>query len=316
MSLHCPSCFSKSAQVLRSYIAPYNQTEYTLHHCNQCNLQFWTPLEIIPEFYEASEHSSYERRHEGESTILERHLAFLDRARAQKWKGRLLDLGCADGSFIQAAKDSGFDVWGIDFDRLSIEAAKRRGLEKVYALTVKEFGEKFPDLKFDFITAFEVLEHQDQPNDFIRSAQALLKSGGVLAGSVPNRERPLAEQTRELSAGDFPPHHFLWFSKPVLQNYLYSRGFADVQVLPIHLKLSESAAYFEHNLIRGKTRSIKGRIAAPTESKKANSPAQLIKPILRFGRTTAMAPLSIATRLAQRGVGLYFEAQLASSAQE
>lgn len=314
MDSQCPSCFSSSSTKLRTYVAPYNQTEYTLHHCNQCNLQFWTPLEIIPEFYEASEHSSYECRHEGGSTILERHLTFLGRAHSQKWKGRLLDLGCADGSFIEAARDAGFDVWGIDFDRLSIEAAEGRGLENVYALTVKEFGEKFPDLKFDFITAFEVLEHQDQPNDFISSAQALLKPGGVLAGSVPNSERPLAEQTRELSAGDFPPHHFLWFSKPVLQNYLYSRGFADVRVLPIHLRLSESAAYFEHNLIRGKTKSIKGRIAAPTESRKSNAPAHLIRPILRFGRTTAMAPLSIAARLAQRGVGLYFEAQLASSA--
>lgn len=314
MGPRCPSCLASSSTKLRTHVAPYNQTEYTLHHCDQCRLQFWTPLEIIPEFYEASEHSSYEQRHEGGSTILERHLTFLERARAQRWTGRLLDLGCADGSFIVAVRDAGFEVWGIDFDRLSIEAARRRGLENVYALTVEEFSEKFPDLKFDVITAFEVLEHQDQPNSFIRSAQALLKPGGVLAGSVPNRERPLAEQTRKLSAGDFPPHHFLWFSKPVLQNYLYSRGFTDVQVLPVHLRLSESAAYFEHNLIRGKTKSIKGRIAAPTQSKKANTPAQLIKPILRFGRTTAMAPVSIAARLAQRGVGLYFEAQLASSA--
>jgi 2-polyprenyl-3-methyl-5-hydroxy-6-metoxy-1,4-benzoquinol methylase len=39
------------------------------------------------------------------------------------------------------------------------------------------------------ITFFEVLEHQDKPREFLEMVKGLLKEGGYIAGSVPNRER-------------------------------------------------------------------------------------------------------------------------------
>ena len=42
------------------------------------------------------------------------------------WSGRLLDVGCGNGKFLMVAKGYGFDVWGIDIDRQSVEIAKRK----------------------------------------------------------------------------------------------------------------------------------------------------------------------------------------------
>lgn len=56
-------------------------------------------------------------------------------------------------------------------------------------MSLEEFSEfaKKEGLKFDVITFFEVLEHQDRPREFLERVKELLKPGGWLAGSVPKR---------------------------------------------------------------------------------------------------------------------------------
>jgi 2-polyprenyl-3-methyl-5-hydroxy-6-metoxy-1,4-benzoquinol methylase len=57
-------------------------------------------------------------------------------------------------------------------------------------MSLEEFYEyaKEKNLKFDVITFFEVLEHQDKPREFLEMVKGFLKGGGYIAGSVPNRD--------------------------------------------------------------------------------------------------------------------------------
>lgn len=87
---------------------------------------------------------------------------------------------------------------GIDFDKRSIENARRRfGFNNLYTKTLEEFVSyaETNDLSFDVITFFEVLEHQGRPLEFINNVRKVLKADGYIAGSVPNRERLLQKQT-------------------------------------------------------------------------------------------------------------------------
>jgi hypothetical protein len=103
---------------------------------------------------------------------------------------------------------------------------------------------------FDWVTAFEVLEHQPDPLGFLRAARGLLVPGGRLCGSVPNRDRVLASRERSRSDGDFPPHHFLWFSHGSLEATLRAAGFSQVRVEPIAERDPEAfAAYLENALL-------------------------------------------------------------------
>ena len=74
-------------------------------------------------------------------------------------------MGCGDGRFLRHAKEQGFEVWGIDFDKKSVENVKSNlGIDTVFAMSLEEFHEyaNEKNLKFDVITFFEVLEHQDK----------------------------------------------------------------------------------------------------------------------------------------------------------
>jgi SAM-dependent methyltransferase len=99
--------------------------------------------------------------------------------------GRLLDVGCATGSFVAAARTAGFDARGID---ISPEST-RYGREVLgLALDVGDLYERrYPPETFDIVTLWATLEHLPDPNRFLSEARRLLVPGGRIAISVPNR---------------------------------------------------------------------------------------------------------------------------------
>lgn len=98
--------------------------------------------------------------------------------------GRLLDVGCATGSFVAAARAVGFDARGID---ISIEST-RYGREVLgLPLDVGDLYErKYPSQSFEIVTLWATLEHLADPNRFLSEASRLLVRGGTIALSVPN----------------------------------------------------------------------------------------------------------------------------------
>jgi Fic family protein len=80
--------------------------------------------------------------------------------------------------------------------------------------------------------------------------RGLLKEGGYIAGSVPNREMILREIFRKYTHVDFPPHHFLRFSRKSLENALKSSGFEDPNVFAI-LTYEVLYPYIEMKLFGG-----------------------------------------------------------------
>jgi SAM-dependent methyltransferase len=99
---------------------------------------------------------------------------------------RVLDLGCRDGA-LTSAYLAGNDVVGVDVDRQSLAVAGRRGVQSVWADLEQRLP--FDDDSFDVVVVGEVLEHLRLPEQLLAEARRLLRSGGVLVGSVPNNYR-------------------------------------------------------------------------------------------------------------------------------
>jgi 2-polyprenyl-3-methyl-5-hydroxy-6-metoxy-1,4-benzoquinol methylase len=136
--------------------------------------------------------------------------------------GELLDIGCGTGNFLAAARDRGYGVTGIELDRNAARFAKERlGLQRVFPLTIAEFGEQRAGERFDVVTFFEVLEHQAAPVEFLQKVKACLRRGGMIALSVPNRERWLTGT----DVLDYPPNHFLRWNAAALRRFLSAQGF-------------------------------------------------------------------------------------------
>jgi 2-polyprenyl-3-methyl-5-hydroxy-6-metoxy-1,4-benzoquinol methylase len=178
--------------------------------------------------------AGYEWLHsQKEPVLLNNHKAFFDRFPIRK--GCLLDVGCSNGNFLKFAEKEGFKVWGIDFDVKAIDVAHKRNLSNAYCMSFKDFSALACEngLKFDVITFFDVLEHQDCPREFIDMAAGLLSAGGSVAGSVPNRDRGLRWVIAKY-LDDRPPHHFTHWSKKNIESFLNLSGFEDiyVEILP------------------------------------------------------------------------------------
>lgn len=121
----CPVCQTKKEEraFIETYISSFNNQGYKLYHCETCDLQWWEPLKIIPEFYENEGEEGSKARHLGlGKRMKENHKMFFKYIPIKS--GRLLDVGRGDGVFLKEAQKVGYEVWGIDFDSKCIKVSK------------------------------------------------------------------------------------------------------------------------------------------------------------------------------------------------
>ncbi len=102
--------------------------------------------------------------------------------------GRILDVGCGNGSFLYKMKLAGMDAHGVELSREACAGACKLGLN-VRCGTLE--AQRYPAQHFDVITLNHVLEHVHQPVRMLREVQRILKPDGVVFIGVPN-ERSLA----------------------------------------------------------------------------------------------------------------------------
>jgi len=139
------------------------------------------------------------------------------------------------------------DIWGIDLDKKSINVAKQIVPNGEFrAISLGELKKENNIGKFDIITFFEVLEHQDKPQEFLNSIKALLRKGGFIAGSVPNRDSYFHKQMHQiLGKGDYPPHHFLRFSSKALKFLFRKYNFKNIEIYNTHYPIEEIPYFLE-----------------------------------------------------------------------
>lgn len=102
----------------------------------------------------------------------------------------VLDVGCGAGLLTEPLRRMGGSVTGIDAGSEVLDAARRHAkdanLEIDYLqATIEDHAKE--DLKYDVITALEIVEHVQDPEKFIRSCLACLKKGGIFFISTLNR---------------------------------------------------------------------------------------------------------------------------------
>ena len=98
-------------------------------------------------------------------------------------QGRLLDVGCATGRFLQRMAGLGWRVTGIELD--PVAAAKARGVTP--DVIVGDPAEiALPPAAFDLVTAFHVVEHLPDPAAALRNMLGSLAPGGLMIVEVPN----------------------------------------------------------------------------------------------------------------------------------
>lgn len=105
----------------------------------------------------------------------------------KKTKIKALDIGCGIGFGLKFLAKNGFkQLYGIDINKHSLEEAR-----KVCPEAKIKFGDvyriPFDAQTFDLIFLTEIIEHLDFPDQAFEEISRILKSGGVLFLTTPNR---------------------------------------------------------------------------------------------------------------------------------
>ncbi len=151
-------------------------------------------------------------------------------------KGRFLDVGCTQGGLLEWARSRGWDAYGTDINPANIEQCRTRGLNVEWCDLAAQ-ALPWPDGHFDFVFAWEIIEHLVDTDRFIEDVHRVLKPKGAAIITTPN----LASFGNRLRLlfGRYPewmdyslkegPGHVRYYTPRILKRQLESHRFRVVK---------------------------------------------------------------------------------------
>jgi SAM-dependent methyltransferase len=216
----CPACEADGARPL----FPLAAGTHTLWRCRACRLAFlWPPPadEVLEAVYGSYYHDGNAALHPLTAARYHDILARLERPRGP---GRILDVGCGAGQFLEVARARGWQAEGTEVSAAAVPFLEARGT-RVHRGELTEL-----DLEgFHAVTLFEVLEHVRRPQAHLHAAARLLRPGGALYLTTPNFDglsrRLLGPRWRVMA-----PEHLSYYSPPALRDGLPRAGLGGVTI--------------------------------------------------------------------------------------
>ena len=163
--------------------------EYQVSHCNTCGLLQLDPMPT-PEELAGRYSSAYPSYQPARKFDWKRKLA-------QKiWRGTIpthnpsfdkpgdfLDVGCANGFYVQKMKDAGWNAKGVEPGDEGVKSGRAAGLD-IFHGTLHDAH--FPDNSFDYVRLNHSFEHILNPVEVLQEIFRVLRPGGKCYIGVPN----------------------------------------------------------------------------------------------------------------------------------
>ena len=153
--------------------------------CLNCGMIFESPrydAQIIVKGYMASqegEHDSqYPMRVHSFYRTLKKHAKYLPSPGA-----KVLDIGTAGGAFLDAAKQYGYDAYGMEPSADLVARGKARGLQ-IEQGTIESHS--FAQRNYEMVCLWDVIEHLPDPKSALVEIRKLLKPHGILLINFPD----------------------------------------------------------------------------------------------------------------------------------
>jgi len=124
--------------------------------------------------------------------------------------GRVLDLGCSYGFFVEYLREWGWEAEGADPCAHAVTYARARGLPCRRAV-IEGLDNRG---SYELVSMIHVLEHLPDPVGALKLVSRLLKPGGALYLRVPNFASALVQKSSRDLLGHLKPREHLWYFTP------------------------------------------------------------------------------------------------------
>jgi len=234
MENRCPSC---NVIKWRIKFIKFNRA---FLECTECGFMKMHPVPTREEINRLYNRSYYQRwgMEEGESEPIRRMKAqtaelLLKRVERFIRPGKLLDVGCAAGHFMEAAANRGWDVWGVEISEYSAALAKSKFGERIIngSFLDANLRENF----FDCLLMSDVLEHLSDPHPALEKTCRLLRPGGLLVVVTPDTSALISKIFGQYWI-TFQEEHLIYFNRHNIKIFLKRYAF-EILCLAIAVKV-------------------------------------------------------------------------------
>lgn len=192
----CPlGCLKNDAVVLTGNDRLHSLPgEFTVVKCCNCGLMRTNPRptpDTIGLYY-PGDYGPYQdyrpeavagKARNGHKKWLRNILGIDARAMPPMLPGRLLEIGCASGAYMDQMRRAGWEVEGLEFSEAAAQLARKKGF--IVQVTMVESA-LAPARPFDVVAAWMVLEHLHDPVGALNKLVSWVKPDGYLVASIPD----------------------------------------------------------------------------------------------------------------------------------
>jgi 2-polyprenyl-3-methyl-5-hydroxy-6-metoxy-1,4-benzoquinol methylase len=146
--------------------------------------------------------------------------------------GRLLEIGCSYGYFLEMARSFGWRAEGVEISGYASEVARSKGFE-IHQGELQTLA--LDPGSYDVIVMWDVIEHLLNPAVVVERCADLLMPGGVVVARTPNARALgttgglLGLAYKQLAYPANTPEHVFHFTPESLSSLLRKKGFGRVE---------------------------------------------------------------------------------------
>jgi len=258
--INCPSCNSTSYSVLKSsnyvsikdfrdLLSIYKSSSHSimidqLVECNICDFSYLNPRiksEIILQSYSDNLDEKHVSQDKSRYITFKKSIQkiFTKLNISEITNKTFLDIGSASGIFLKLIKDIGFIESGYEPSHWMVNYGKQK-----YGVNINQgFINNIDDIKYDYISFWDVLEHVTDLKGTLEKTQKLSKKNTYLIINVPDIDSFIS-RFMKFKWPFYLNVHLYYFKKKTLESILNKYDFEHILNFP-HLQYLQLGYLFE-----------------------------------------------------------------------